>query len=141
MTPAQHELVRDSWHRAAPAREQVIRDFYDHLFEQAPTLRELFPADLGRQKRKLLITLNIAVSRLSQLEHIRPSLRELGRRHRDYGARTKYYPVVCEALLWSLATHMGSDFDRATEFAWREALSIITTEMLAGAQEDPDPAG
>lgn len=134
MTPEQSRCVRDSWRSLSAKRDEVVRDFYTRLFQLAPSLRALFGDDLSEQRRKLAITLNLAVSHIGQLDEIRDSLHELGRRHVHYGARPEHYELVIQALIWSLASNSGARFDANTEAAWRSALENISQAMLTGAR-------
>jgi len=59
--------------------------FYGRLFEIAPDVRALFPADLAEQKKKLIAMLATAVNNLHQVGSIVPAVQDLGRRHVGYG--------------------------------------------------------
>ncbi len=50
MTPDQTALVQTSFGRLAPQADAVASAFYARLFQIDPTLRALFPADLGPQR-------------------------------------------------------------------------------------------
>ena len=49
--------------------------FYARLFEIAPEVRPMFPADITAQRDKLLQMLTTAVSNLHQVEMIIPAVR------------------------------------------------------------------
>ena len=50
MTPDQVTLVQFSFKSVAPIAAKAADLFYDRLFEIAPEVRQLFPADLSGQK-------------------------------------------------------------------------------------------
>jgi nitric oxide dioxygenase len=103
MTPDQVVLVQQSFAKVAPIADQAAVMFYDRLFEIAPAVKTLFPTDMTEQRRKLMATLAIVVSGLSNLESILPAASALATRHVAYGARPEHYPAVGSALLWALA--------------------------------------
>ena len=55
MTPDQVTLVQFSFKSVAPIAAKAADLFYDRLFEIAPEVRQLFPADLSGQKVKLIV--------------------------------------------------------------------------------------
>lgn len=135
MNTEQQRLVEDSWRCLSPNRDFMIRDFYAELFRSYPEFEPLFSSDPREQERKLSISLNIAVSHLGRLDQVRDSLRELGRRHIDYGVVREHYPPFVEILMGSIANTLGSEFTHEVEMAWRAAFNTIVGEMLAGVDE------
>src|SRR5262245_17647587 len=91
MTPQQIALVQGSFQSVAPIASKAADLFYDRLFEIAPELRRLFPADLSAQKVKLMAMIATAVANLHRLDAILPAVRQLGDRHRDYGVSAEHY--------------------------------------------------
>jgi len=65
----------------------------------SPAAKDLFPADLTEQRKKLIATLAIVVNRLSNLQSFLPAARTLTKRHVNYGAKPEHYPVVGSAVL------------------------------------------
>ena len=61
MTPDQIELVQQSFAKVAPISEQAAVLFYDRLFEVAPSVKSMFPADMTLQRKKLMATLAVVV--------------------------------------------------------------------------------
>src|SRR5215212_3328588 len=102
MTPAQVQLVQQSFTKVMPIADQAADLFYDRLFTIAPELRTLFPQDLSQQKKKLMQMLATAVTNLHRLETILPAVQALGLRHAGYGVTDKHYDIVGRALLWTL---------------------------------------
>jgi hypothetical protein len=86
MTPDQIKLVQQSFAKVAPISDQAAVLFYDRLFEIAPSVKGMFPADMREQRRKLMATLAIVVNGLSNLEMILPAASSLATRHVAYGA-------------------------------------------------------
>ena len=68
MTPDQIKLVQQSFAKVAPISEQAAVMFYDRLFEVAPSVKAMFPADMTEQRKKLMATLAVVVNGLSNLD-------------------------------------------------------------------------
>ena len=87
MTPDQVKLVQESFAKVAPISETAAVLFYDRLFEIAPKVKAMFPADMTEQRRKLMATLAVVVNGLGNLESILPAASALAKRHVSYGAK------------------------------------------------------
>jgi hemoglobin-like flavoprotein len=131
-------LVRASFARVLPIKNAAADLFYDRLFEVAPGLRRMFPADLHQQKQKLMAMLATAVGGLTDLEALVPKVKALGARHVGYGARAADYNVVGEALLWTLERGLGEDFTPEVRAAWTKVYGVLAATMEAGAAEAAD---
>ena len=103
MTPEQVRLVQQSFGQVAPIADKAAALFYDRLFEIAPSVKPLFHGDMAEQRRKLVAALATVVSGLSNLPSVLPAASALAKRHVGYGAKPEHYPVLGEALLWTLA--------------------------------------
>ena len=132
MTPNQVTLVQSSFKSVVPIATKAADLFYDRLFEIAPEVRQLFPADLSGQKIKLIGMLATVVSNLHRLDVILPTVRELGMRHRGYGVTPDHYEPVGASLLWALEQGLGVAFTSEVRAAWSDAYST-----LAGAMQQP----
>ena len=129
MTPEQIALVQNNFKSVAPIASRAADLFYDRLFEIAPDVRSLFPADLSEQKIKLIGMLATAVNNLHRLDAILPAVRDLGSRHRGYGVTTEHYAPVGVALLWTLEQGLGPAFTSDVKVAWSEAYSTLAGAM------------
>ena len=133
MNPTQIKLVQDSFAKVAPISEQAAVLFYDRLFEVAPSVKAMFPADMTEQRKKLMATLAVVVNGLSKLESILPAASALAKRHVSYGAKPAHYPVVGSALLWTLEKGLGEAWTPETAAAWTAAYSTLSGYMIAEA--------
>jgi hemoglobin-like flavoprotein len=102
MTPAEINLVHDTFRQIARISDQAAALFYARLFELDPSLRPMFRGDMTEQGRKLMHVLALAVSSLDRIETLLPAVRQLGVKHTGYGVREEHYATVGEALLWTL---------------------------------------
>jgi nitric oxide dioxygenase len=137
MTPNQIKLVQESFARVVPIAATAADLFYDRLFEIAPHLRPMFPADLAEQKKKLMAMLGTAVASLNRLDTLVPVLRALGQRHARYGVKAEHYASVGSALLWTLEKGLGAAFTPDVKDAWATAYILVWTTMNDAANEQP----
>ncbi|MFL6974740.1 MAG: globin family protein [Xanthobacteraceae bacterium] len=138
MTANDIMLVRASFARVVPIKNAAADLFYDRLFEVAPQLRRIFPADLRAQKLKLMGMLATAVGGLNDLEALVPKVKALGARHVGYGARAADYNVVGEVLLWTLERGLADAFTPEVRAAWTKVYGVLAATMQAGAAELAD---
>lgn len=106
--------------------------FYQRLFELAPEVRELFPADLSKQARKLHDTLTWVVRHLERPEELLRALHALGDRHAGYKVQVDHYAAVGSALIWMFQQCLGDRFTEDMEEAWIIAYAFISGEMERG---------
>jgi hemoglobin-like flavoprotein/NO-binding membrane sensor protein with MHYT domain len=135
MTIEQIELVQQTYRGVERAGGEVANLFYQRLFEIAPELRDLFPADLSDQKDKLLAVLASAILNLHKIESVTPVIRDLGRRHVYYGVEPAHYRPVGEALVWAIERVLGAGFTPAAKEAWIAAYTTLTKVMTDAAAE------
>lgn len=140
MTPEQVNLVQQSFAKVAPISETAAVLFYDRLFEIAPTVRAMFPADMTEQRKKLMAMLAAVVNGLANLEAILPAASALAKRHLTYGARAEHYPVVGSALLWTLEKGLGEAWTPELAEAWTAAYGTLSGYMISEAYGRPQAA-
>ena len=133
MNAAQIKLVQDSFAKVAPISAQAAMLFYDRLFEVAPGVKAMFPADMTEQRKKLMATLAVVVGGLSNLEAVLPAASALAKRHVSYGAKPEHYPVVGGALLWTLEKGLGDAWTPETAAAWTAAYTTLSGYMISEA--------
>jgi nitric oxide dioxygenase len=135
MTPQDIKLVQDSFAKVAPISEQAAELFYGRLFEIAPQVRAMFPDDMKEQRKKLMATLVVVVNGLTNLETILPAASALAKKHVGYGAQAAHYPVVGEALLWTLEKGLGDAWTPELKEAWVAAYTTLSGYMISEAYE------
>ena len=142
MTPAQIDLIRTSWTKVEPIADTAATLFYGRLFELDASTRALFShTDLVKQGKILMQTLTVVVKSLAKLEQLVPAVQALGRRHAGYGVRAKDFDTVGAALLWTLETGLGPDFDADAREAWATAYGVLASVMIdAMAEVEEAPA-
>lgn len=139
MTPAQIDLVRQTFTAVTDAPEAFTADFYAELFRLDPTLRPLFPVDMDEQGRKLAAMLGAVVKGLGD-PALTAQYRVLGQRHARYGVREEHYDLVGTALLKTLHVALGPRYDDAVEAAWATLYGEIAETMIAAGGAVREPA-
>ena len=140
MNPAQIKLVQESFAKVAPISDQAAVIFYDRLFEVAPQVKAMFPADMTEQRKKLMAMLAVVVNGLGNLETILPAASALATRHVSYGAKAEHYPVVGGALLWTLEKGLGDSWTPEVADAWTATYGTLSGFMISEAYGRPQAA-
>jgi nitric oxide dioxygenase len=140
MTPEQVTLVQQTFALVVPVADEAAETFYGRLFNVAPAVKPLFHGDMAKQRRKLMASLAVVVRGLSDLPSILPAASALAKRHVNYGAKPEHYPVVGEALLWTLARALGPRWTPAVASAWTAAYTTLSEFMIEAAYGRPQAA-
>lgn len=135
------DRIRGSYWRVERAPGEVAALFYDHLFENAPQVRPLFPTDLEQQGTKLMSTLAAIVARLHDHEVLMPLVADLGRRHVRYGVEPAHYDHVGVALLAALKRTIGDAYTPEVEAAWDKAFNGLARTMIDASWPPGNDAG
>ncbi len=135
LTKAEVELVQRTFDLILPIAGVIADLFYDRLFYLAPSVRRMFPQDMARQKRDLMVMIAFTVQNLDNLEAVLPLARALGARHARYGVTEGHYAVAGEVLIWTLERGLASDFTVEVESAWHHAYALIASIMQDGGRE------
>lgn len=130
MNEASIQLVKESFAKVLPIKEQAAQIFYDRLFETNPETKPMFSGDMKEQGKKLMSALAMVVASLDRLEAILPAVKEMAKRHVSYGVTTDQYAAVGAALLWTLGAGLGEEFTPDVESAWSEAYTILADTMI-----------
>ena len=133
MNSTQVNLVQESFAKVIPISEAAAVIFYDRLFEVAPAVKVMFPADMSGQRKKLMMMLAAVVNGLGNLQSILPAASALAKRHVDYGAKPEHYPVVGGALLWTLEKGLGEAWTPDVADAWTTAYGTLSGYMISEA--------
>lgn len=136
LTPDQVRLVRETWRQVVPIADTAAAMFYDRLLADNPQLAPLFESsDMPAQRQKLVQAINMVVVSLDKLDSLQPAIRDLGRRHVDYGVEEAHYGQVGAALLATLEKGLGHAWSEDAETAWASAYRVLAGEMIDAANE------
>jgi hemoglobin-like flavoprotein len=82
------------------------------------------------QKQKFMATLAVLVGRLEDMGDLLPGAERLARQHFLYGVQDSHYPLVGQALLWTLERELGPDWTPAVAEAWRRIYEWVSSRMI-----------
>ena len=133
MSPDEIWSVQDTFAAVAANSEKVADLFYTRLFEIAPEVRPLFRNDMKAQGMKLMSALTLVVQSLGHLESIMPVARKLAIDHVSDGVEARHYPIVGEALIWTLDKGLGKAFTDDVREAWQKAYGLLSAAMTEAA--------
>ena len=124
------EMLRDSFALVVARAPNLSARFYDVLFAKYPALQALFPAERRRMQETMLArTLALVVGHLDDPSWLARELRQLGRRHVQYGVSREMYACVGDALLVTLAEAAGDAWSDALSVEWSRAYDAIASLM------------
>lgn len=130
MNNHQIELVKKTWRIFREIDPVLVGDvFYSKLFLDVPQIKHLFKSS-SQQSIKLVEMMNIIVGRLDRLEEITDSIKELAKRHVDYGVKPGHYIAVGNAMLWMLEQGLGKDWNEEISGAWSACYKILSDTMI-----------
>jgi NAD(P)H-flavin reductase/hemoglobin-like flavoprotein len=121
--------------------DDLIRTFYTRWFATDPSARDLFPPDMGAQRRSFADALSWLLGELIARRAQEPVafLAQLGRDHRKYGVTPAHYKSMHNALHATLRSHFDSGWDSEFEDATCQALSLIIGVMSGAADAEGGP--
>lgn len=133
MNEQEIQLIKGSWGKVVPIRDQAAELFYGKLFELDPSVKPLFKGDMKEQGRKLMMLLNTVVTSLEKLDTLVPAVQDLGKKHIQYQVKAEHYDTVGAALLWTLGAGLGDAFTDEVKAAWTKAYVTLATVMKQAA--------
>jgi hemoglobin-like flavoprotein len=131
-TQDQINRLGSSFQIIEPRLDDVVFAFYTKLFDEAPSLRSMFPQDMGGQKKHMNSALKLVANNIDNLENLAEPLREMGARHIAYGAEEAQFPVVRDVMVASLAEVAGYTWTPQLSSDWGEALDAVAGYMIEG---------
>jgi hemoglobin-like flavoprotein len=136
MTAEQIALIKKSWRAFRGLSPHTVGDlFYSKLFADNPSLRKMFPTDMGQQYQKLIDMLNAIVIRLDRLDEFSKEITEMADRHIEYGVKPAHYKLVGSALLWTLEKGLGDDWTDEVKTAWEDCYNYLAGAMIGSSNE------
>ena len=124
--------VRASFDLLWPVSSGMSVLFYQRLFEIAPDVQALFRFPMDEQRRKFIATLATIVANLDSDTSLSAATR-LARQHVSYGVQPDHYPIVGQALLWSLEKALGERWTAEDTTSWSKAYAFVSDHMVRTA--------
>lgn len=135
LTDDQKVIIKATFETLLIKHQEVSSLFYQRLFEVAPQVRDLFPADISAQERKLIATLKIVVDSLDNFDSLLATVEDLGRGHVQYGVQEEHYSYVAEALMWTLEHVLDGDMTDDVREAWTQLYSFLSGVMIEASRQ------
>ena len=127
------EYIRSSFKDMAPNMKTIVKGFYERLFEIKPAFKDMFKTEMDKQTEKFIHMIGLGVRGLDNEAELVPALSFLGRNHRTYGVKDEDYPVVKEALLYSMRKNLSDKYDEEFEKCWGEFYDYLAGVMMKAA--------
>ena len=134
MTPEQLEVVRASYKALGSDATSMAEDFYGRLFAADPSTRALFSDGPEIMAVKFTAELDAIVEAIASFDEFRSRVADLGARHAAYGVQVRHDHAVGEALVASLAAHLGERWTGDLDAAWRRAYNLGAETMMSAQQ-------
>lgn len=135
MSPETERLLRESWEMLHPIGDELSSSFYARLFASNPSLAALFSTtDMAEQRRKFAVMLAEVVRVLDQPQLLVSEVAASGRRHVQYGVKSRDFEDVGAALLFAIGESLGDRFTPEVQAAWREAYELLAAVMRRAAE-------
>ncbi len=115
--------------------------FYEILFERYPAVRPMFQRDTKIQAEMLHTAIVSVLDNLDDPQWLTANLGSLGRRHADLGVTAPMYDAVGECMIAAMAEIGGGGWTAEMSAAWTEALSAVSSLMMAGYPEEEVDSG
>jgi hemoglobin-like flavoprotein len=127
-------LVKMSWSYVIPLSEEIGVQFYEYLFKEEPSLRNMFGNSIQMQSKKLTDTLTFVVVSLMDISSIDSKIEILAQVHDKYEIKKEYYDLVGQAILYTLKVNLQQNWDDETEQAWLKLYTYIADKMICAQQ-------
>jgi nitric oxide dioxygenase len=134
MTPEQLAVVHESYRSLGAEATSMAADFYRRLFAADPSTQALFSDGPEIMADKFIAELDAIVEAIASFDEFRLRVADLGARHATYGVQAKHYHAAGEALVGSLAAHLGERWDEHLEASWRRAYNLVAETMMSAQQ-------
>jgi hemoglobin-like flavoprotein len=112
------QLIGRTWDHVGSGRhEQVIKSFYDRLFELYPEYRDLFPQSLDHHMKKMVDTLALLARVADETEIVHPQMMRLGAKHTSFHLKDedlkRFQIVFVKVLSECCGEHWTDDCEKA----------------------------
>ncbi|ORM37499.1 flavoprotein [Williamsia sp. 1135] len=104
--------------------------FYERLFDEHPSVRDLFGTNIRPQAAMLQQAIVAVLDHLDDPGWLQESVGSLGRVHASLGVTPQMYGWVATTLVTTMAAVGGDKWTDDMSAAWNEALTAVTVIML-----------
>jgi len=133
MTEASLGRISANYALLAERMPALAQAFYDRLFTVLPESRPMFKIDIALQSQHMAAALGLIVRNMRLLDALQQPLMDFGVQHARVGVRPEHYPIVCRAMVDTLAQGSGENWSPQLDADWSEALATVSRIMMQGA--------
>lgn len=128
--------------RPADGSNEFVQRFYTRWFAIDPSVRDLFPPDLNRQREVFGEAMGWVFGEFIAQRAQAPVafLAQLGRDHRKYGVLQEHYQGLKRAWYTTLRSQLSDQWTDALDGAATQAINLITGIMSGAADAEQIPA-
>lgn len=128
------EIARQSCAAVADRPVVLAETFYSHLFDLAPEVRGMFPADMSMQHERMSRTLVDAVRDADDPAAVERLLHRMGAAHaRNHAVAPEHYPYVGRALVRAVRD-LSPQWSSSVGAAWVQVYEWMVAHMILGAE-------
>lgn len=130
------DIIRDTFEAAKPIADEVATKFYEILWSDYPSSKELFKEEkMDKQKKSLVHALVQIVDHLEDPDFLLPYLKKMGARHCNYDVKEEQYAWVAASFIKTLQHFFDENWNNEFEEQWNIALNFVAETMIAGMRE------
>lgn len=146
------KAVLDSWatlKKIPNYDEKTGVILFQQLFRKCPETKTLFgfPIDMDVESDKMINSrrfimhakyfvemLDKALS-FVEAKSVEENMKRLGAMHVDYGVKPEFFPIMGEALFYSLEKILRNEWNDGLKDAWRDVYQRLSSQMIAAMKE------
>lgn len=137
MLQEDHLIIQNLWNKISSDTSKIAKIFYQNLFEKNPEFKKLFKEDELRQEVKFINTMTFIIRNLDRLDEGFFEIEKLGKRHKGFRVKPKYYPVFREAFIEIFSNYKEANINSVEIDAFKRFFDVISEKMIEGASKDP----
>ncbi|XP_022090881.1 uncharacterized protein LOC110979416 [Acanthaster planci] len=151
ISPRDKRLVQGSWKAVEKDLDNLGAALFVRLLGKNPAIKYLFPfgklnlspenlqhnPDLRAHGKGVMETIGTAVNTLNELDKLVPFLKDLGARHKAYGAKPEHFKPLAEAFMLTLKDGLPPKvFNSDVQGAWENVLQVVAEVMSSTMRTD-----
>ncbi|CAB9516967.1 Leghemoglobin Lb120 [Seminavis robusta] len=117
---------------------------FRRLFQKCPETKTLFgfPVDMDTECSKLMESRRFKIHSkhfvemldkalfMLEVKRLEDNMKQLGELHVTYGVKEEYFPIMGEALIYTLKKCLPDEFNPAIKSAWNHVYLKMSTQMI-----------
>jgi len=130
VSKSQAQLLTQSLRRISCHGVPLAKSFYAQLFSAHPEVRQMFHSNMDSQYGKLDDMLVVLVSEVLNPDMILQPLRDMAKRHVEYGVTAEMYPIAGDMLMQALRQLDAVPLSQDELNAWSVLLDRVNAVMM-----------